>query len=139
MIEPPRRFLLDTHTAGALLRANAPDVLRNRVREAPLGVLWLSAITEGELRAGVTLRGATPQLTLALELLLRNVPTAPFDRSAAIAFASLAPHTRLAEGALSALDQLIAAHAISLDATLVTPETRFSPITGLRTEDWLAP
>jgi tRNA(fMet)-specific endonuclease VapC len=38
------------------------------------------------------------------------------------------------------LDTLIAAHALSLDATLVTNNVReFSRVPGLRVEDWTTP
>ena len=130
-----RPCLLDTHTARTLLQADAPVELRRRVRRARFGSLWMSAITEGELRSDLHHMGAGEPLREALELLFRNIPTVPFDRSAAVAYAVLCRHPALPENA-SDLEVLVAAHAISLDATLITPASTYSGISDIVTENW---
>lgn len=39
---------------------------------------------------------------------------------------------------LEPLDQLIGAHALSIDAVLVTNDIAFAQLAGLRVEDWTA-
>jgi tRNA(fMet)-specific endonuclease VapC len=127
-------YLLDTGTARVLLRANAPASLRARIRAAKFGSLWMSALTEGQLRAHALHPDTCTFPTQALDLLLRNVPTVPFDRAAAIAY-SVLPELAAAEP-LDTVDRLVVAHAISLDATLITVAAHYQTIEGLRTANW---
>lgn len=131
-----RPYLLDTRTARTLLLADAPTELRYRVRHARFGSLWMSAVTEGELRSDLHHLAPQEPLREALELLFRNIPTVPFDRSGAIAYAVLCRHPALPPQACE-LEVLVAAHAISLEATLITPVTTYSAITEIITENWL--
>jgi predicted nucleic acid-binding protein len=135
MTADDRAFLLDTLTAHTLLLADAPDVLRDRVRAARFGSLWMSAVTEGELRHRFGETAPLAPRREALELLFRNVPTVPFDRSAALAYARLRQHPAVPKTA-SELELLVAAHAISVGATLITPDTGYAAIGELSTANW---
>jgi hypothetical protein len=45
-------YRLDTQTAHSLLQSSAPTPLRDRIRNARFGSLWMSAVTEGACAAG---------------------------------------------------------------------------------------
>jgi predicted nucleic acid-binding protein len=130
------RYLLDTPTARTLLQADAPDGLRLRVRTTRLGCIWVSALTEAVLRHQVNDPAAHPGLGAAVDLLLRNLPTVPFDQAAATACGLLARLTT----DLDAQDPelLTAALAISTESILVTADRRLTAIPGLPTENWLS-
>lgn len=60
----------------------------------------------------------------------------PFDSETAQAFALLRVDMARAGKSLTHLDMLIAAHARSIDATLVTSDRAFTHVPGLRVENW---
>jgi predicted nucleic acid-binding protein len=95
----------------------------------------MSAVTEGELRHRFGETAPLAPRREALELLFRNVPTVPFDRSAALAYARLRQHPAVPKTA-SELELLVAAHAISVGATLITPGTGYAAIGELSTANW---
>lgn len=87
-----------------------------------------SAIVVAEVMIGAR----SPQATAAAEALFRLIPAFPFDQKAARVYSTL-PFRR------GSYDRLIAAHALSLDLTLVTNnESDFSEVPGLRIENWIA-
>jgi len=73
----------------------------------------------------------------ALDRFLEEVPVAPFDSAAAHAYGPVRWLTR--ERRRDALDKLIAAHALSLNVTLVTNNPAdFQAYQGLVIENWVA-
>jgi predicted nucleic acid-binding protein len=129
-------YLLDTLTARTLLQADAPTELRHRIRAARYGSVWISAITEGQLHAWVDQRPHRQTLGEALGLLLRNIPTAPFDRSAALAYANLCREAGRTSG-VKDTEWMVAGHALSMEATLITADQSLRQIDRLRSENWL--
>ncbi|SFI97045.1 tRNA(fMet)-specific endonuclease VapC [Sphingomonas sp. NFR04] len=115
-------YLLDTCVCIRLLRGGGAPVAR-RIAAAAEGAIAISAISHAELMDGTG-------WTAALEALLHRLPVLPFDSSAARAFST-------ARAARGRHDRLIAAHALALDATLVTHNGRdFRAVPGLRVEAW---
>ncbi|WP_188055510.1 PIN domain-containing protein [Sphingosinithalassobacter sp. CS137] len=126
-MEPAPRHLLDSDICIRLLRGDAAR-LALRIARAPAGSIAVSAISLAELMEGSARRGEAA--LASLDRLLESVPLLAFDAAAARAF----PAARAARGRL---DRLIAAHALSLGATLVTHNLRdFRNVAGLRIEDW---
>lgn len=135
MIPDAPRYLLDFPTARALLRSDAPDGLRLRIRTTRLGSIWISAVTEAALRHDVSGCPDGARLEAALELLLRHLPTVPFDKAAAVACSRLAQ--RAAHLVRDTPELLNAALALSTESVLVTAEPKLGVIPGLPTENWL--
>jgi tRNA(fMet)-specific endonuclease VapC len=64
----------------------------------------------------------------------------PFDKQAAIIYGDVRSALEKAGKIIGSNDLLIAAHALSLDCTLVTNnENEFSRVEGLKTENWTTP
>ncbi|MGD9889085.1 MAG: type II toxin-antitoxin system VapC family toxin [Halothiobacillaceae bacterium] len=130
------RYMLDTNMVSHLLKAH--PLVTQRVIALPMAALCISAITEGELLFGLTKRPEAKQLQCVVLEFLRRVETHPWDSAAAAHYGMLhADMARQGKG-LSALDMLIAAHALSLGAVLVTNDQAFAQIEQLLIEDWTA-
>ncbi|MEO7399758.1 MAG: type II toxin-antitoxin system VapC family toxin [Polaromonas sp.] len=132
------RYMLDTNICIYLMKHQPPEVA-DRFAECFVGDVAISAITLAELEYGVVCSGtAEVQNRLALDGLLEDIVAVPFEGQAAKAYGPVRQATR--ERKRDALDKLIAAHAIALDATLVTNnEADFAGYPGLRVENWVKP
>lgn len=128
------RYMLDTNTVSHLLRSH-PTVTA-RVLEVPMASLCISAITQGELLFGLAKRPAARALHIAVREFLRRVDVLPWDSAVAENYGPA--RARMAEvgKVLAPLDMLIAAHALSESAVLVTNDQVFRQMTGLKIEDW---
>src|SRR5271156_4248605 len=115
--------MLDTNTISQLIRAH-PAVSR-RVRGTPMASICMSAITQGELLFGLAKRPAATRLHLAVREFLRRVDALPWDSTAAERYGPLRAATARLGKVLAPLDLLIAAHALSLGAVLVTNDRAF--------------
>ena len=130
-----RKFMLDTDSVSYALRGHGnvgPRILEHRPSE-----LCVSSITVAELRFGAD-RRKSRKLHALIDSFLSGVEVEPFDEAAGNQFGRVA--SRLAEQGIpiGSLDALIAAHAIALDLTLVTNNTKhFGRIPELKLENWV--
>ena len=101
-----------------------------------LGELAMSVVTYAELRAGIEMHSSDrAHDEKVLRTLTHRVPVIPFDHEDAEVFGRLRAAVR--ERRRDALDRMIAAHAIRLDAVLVTSnEADFAGFPQLRVENW---
>lgn len=122
------RYLLDSDCAIYVM-SGQHAMLRERVERCEPGEVALSAISLAEIALGAMLdKGPS---AAQLDAFLRIIPLVEFDAAAAKAYAGL-PFKR------ARFDRLIAAHALSIDATIVTNnEEDFADIAGLRVENWI--
>lgn len=126
--------MLDTNMCIYLMK-NQPASVGKRFADCYYGDVVISVITLAELQYGVECSTEKKQNHKALELLLEDIPAIPFDVSAASAYGIIRAATR--EKKRDALDKLIAAHAVSLDAILVTNNERdFKAYPNLKLENW---
>lgn len=134
MIEP--LFMLDTNIISDILR-NPNGSSAQRARSEGVARLCLSAIVACELRYGVLKKGATA-LGERVEAFLTNIVVVPFEGGFDADFAEIRVALEKAGTPIGPYDMLIAAHARSLDLTLVTDNMReFSRIDGLKIENWI--
>ncbi|MDO9225104.1 MAG: type II toxin-antitoxin system VapC family toxin [Pseudomonadota bacterium] len=131
-------YMLDTNICIYVMKAHPPEVLA-RLTQLGQDEAVMSIVTYAELRAGLEMVTDTRfQNESALNLLIKRIPIQHFDEAAAESFGRLRAAVR--DRRRDALDRLIAAHAISLDATLITNnETDFKDYPGLKVENWVNP
>ena len=128
------RYLLDTNTVSHLIRAH--PVVNKRVMAVPMTSLCVSAITAAELFFGVAKQGNAKRLKAAVSELLLRVDILPWDNAAAEQYGAARAEMEHKGKVLAPLDMLIAAHALSVDAVLVTSDRAFSQVAGLEVKDW---
>ena len=127
-----KQYMLDTNTISHLIKAH-PAVAQHVV-DVPMASLCISAITEGELLFGLAKRPDAKRLHLVVRELLLRVDVLPWDRVVAERYGSA--RAEMARQILAPLDLLIATHALSVDAVLVTNDQSFRLVDDLKVEDW---
>lgn len=131
------RYMLDTNMCIYLMK-NQPEQVARRFAQYYVGDVVMSAITYAELEYGVAVSADSERDHANLTALAADIPVAPFDAAAGMAYGPIRFATR--DSKRDHLDKLIAAHAVSLGVTLVTNNTRdFAKYPGLGIENWLDP
>lgn len=128
------RFMLDTDTVSFALRGQH-GVGAKLIERAPSEVC-LSAIALSELRFGAD-RRASKRLHRLVDTFIEHVEVVPFDSVAATMFGRLCSQLEARGRPIGSFDTLIAAHAMALNVTLVTNNTKhFGRVQGLKTANW---
>lgn len=131
------RYMLDTNMCIYLMK-NQPEEVARRFAQCYVGDVVMSAITYAELEYGVAVAADPEREHLNLANLIEDIPVAPFDGAAGVAYGPIRMATR--ESKKDHLDKLIAAHAVALGVTVVTSNTKdFARYPGVITENWLMP
>ena len=129
-------ILLDTHICIYIINTKPPEVLA-RFHQYRLGEIGICSVVAAELAYGVA-KSQSARNRAALEMFLAPLDILPFDTPALWAYGDLRANLERQGTPIGALDTMIAAHALSLDATLVTHNTReFARVSGLRLENWV--
>jgi len=132
-------YLIDTDTLIYLIK-NRPASVAARVNTLPpADRLCMSFVTYAELLKGAQKSIRKTDVLRRIDELTRQVPVV-FDTSHALCAHYAAQFTRLKDAGtpIGANDLWIACHALALDATLVSNNTReFERVTGLRVDNWV--
>lgn len=129
------RYMLDTNIVSDLIR-NPTGRAAQRARAAGDSVC-VSIIVAAELRYGCAKKGSR-RLVRKVNDFLAAVPVLPFDAPADAGYGTLRAGLEAAGRPIGSNDTLIAAHALSLGATVVTANiSEFGRIRGLHVENWL--
>jgi len=130
------RFMLDTNICIYVIKRRPPSVLAALLQHEAAGI-GVSIITVCELAYGAAKRGSARNQAALLQF-LEPLEVVDFDRTAAMAYASLRSQLEAAGTPIGPLDTQIAAHAISLGVTLVSNNTReFERVPGLKLVNWV--
>ncbi len=128
--------LLDTNVCVDVLRGTHPALAR-RIAAVGADQISVSAITAGELFTGAVKSSRVAESLRATELLLSGMSILSFDAEASRTYGLLRARLERNGQKIGDLDTLIAAHALTLEAVLVTRNSReFSRVGNLRIEDW---
>jgi tRNA(fMet)-specific endonuclease VapC len=129
------QYLLDTNIASYIIKGNVPTVRRRLVR-VPMAQVFISAVTEGELRYGVERRPAATKLRQIVEEFLLRVTVLPWDSDAARQYGHLRADLQRLGQPMGNLDMMIGAHALAAGAILISNDRVFGRIKKLKVEDW---
>jgi tRNA(fMet)-specific endonuclease VapC len=130
------RWMVDTDTCIAVIKGHAGAI--KKLRGKSIGQVGISAITLSELNFGAAKSSRPEQASAALAEFTLALEVAAFDAELAPVYGSVRASLAKRGRPIGPLDTLIGSHALALDITLVTHNTReFSRIDGLRLEDWI--
>lgn len=121
------RYLIDADCAiYAMVDADA--AVTRRIAATDAGTIGISAISFAEIALGSNLDRPPP--ADLLKAFVDAIPIVDFDAAAAMAYAAL-PFRR------ARFDRLLAAHALSIGAIVVTNnEADFADVPGIMIENW---
>jgi tRNA(fMet)-specific endonuclease VapC len=128
------RFMLDTNIVSHLLKEH--PAVTEQILHKPMANLCISVLTEAELLFGLAKRPERKLLHAKVAEFLKRMTVLAWDSAAAAAFAQLRVKMERQGRNLSPFDLLIAAHALSLGAVLVTSDHAFRQVSELTLEDW---
>lgn len=130
------RYMLDTNICIYAIKHKPELVLKNLQKHDPKDIC-ISSVTYAELIYGVEKSTAIEKNRIALALLLANIEIVDFNSLAAESYGNIRADLEKQGIPISPLDTMIAAHAKSLEYTLVTNNTKeFSRVKGLKLENW---
>jgi tRNA(fMet)-specific endonuclease VapC len=131
---PP--YLLDTDICSYVIR-NRPPQTRARMNAIPLDEQAMSVVTYAELLYGVKKSSSARVNRQVVDAFVRHLSVIPWDANAAEHYGDLRATLEKRGTPIGAMDLMIAAHARSLGATMVTHNRRhFDPVPGLKVESW---
>ena len=132
----PVKILLDTDICIYAINHRNPETL-GRLRGFDAGDVGISAVTYAELRFGIE-NSARPARNLdVLERFVLPLEIVAFDADAARHYGRIRAVLKRAGTPTGGNDLMIAAHALSLGAALVTNNVReFARVSGLQVEQW---
>ncbi|MBR1126129.1 type II toxin-antitoxin system VapC family toxin [Bradyrhizobium lablabi] len=131
------RYLLDTNIISDLIR-NPQGKAAKRIARIGEDNICTSIIVAAELRYGCAKSGSK-RLLDAVEDLLGEIEVLPFDVPADVEYGAIRTELETAGMPIGGNDLLIAAHALTAGATVVTANAdEFKRIQGLKVENWLA-
>jgi tRNA(fMet)-specific endonuclease VapC len=130
------KYLLDTNICIYIIKKKPIEVLE-RFRNYPVGDIGISSITAAELEFGVWKSKYPGRNKEALDEFLLPLFVVNFDYDAAIVYGKLRSELEAQGKPIGPLDNLIAAHTLSLGLTLITNNTKeFSRVPNLKVVNW---
>jgi len=129
-------YLLDTDICIYLIKRRPPGALVE-LQSKDISTVAISSITLSELEYGVAKSTQPQQNKLALAQFLAPLEILPYDDRAAAHYGPVRAQLEKLGTPIGPLDMLIAAHALAVEAILVTNNVReFSRVAGLVVENW---
>lgn len=121
------RYLIDSNSAVYAMDVGH-EVLTARIAQCAPGEIGISVVSYAEIAYGTHI--GKPPPPDVLEAFIEAIPLVAFDEAAARAYARLLFKR-------ARFDRLIAAHALSLGAAIITNnEADFADVPGLQVENW---
>ncbi len=130
-------YMLDTNICSYILKKRPTSVLEkfNQVRPDSLSI---STVVLAELCYGASRHPAGKAIQADIDDFASRLSIIGWSDKAARCYGTLRSGLEKAGTPLGNMDLMIAAHAMSINAVLVTNNMRhFSPIPGLRQENWI--
>lgn len=129
-------YMLDTNTVSSIMR-NAHGRASTLYTKQDLGSVNVSILVSAELRFGYAKVGSE-RIKAIVDNFLTTVGVLDWAPPCDEIFAEIRAHLQRRGQQIGTMDMLIAAHALALDATLVTDNEReFGRVPGLKIENWV--
>lgn len=129
-------YMLDTDISSYLIKGRSTEAQARILRVRP-DEICISAVTKAELLYGLKRLPAAHRLQSVVRRFLKIIPVLPWDVDAAEYYADIRHQLAVKGQPIGEMDMMIAAHALSVGATLVTNNLRhYQRIGALRVEDW---
>jgi len=129
-------YMLDTNICSFIIR-NKPQSIKKKLQEIEEHhTVALSSIVVSELLYGATKKDS-PKLMKIVSAFIDNFIIYDYSKASAQSYATIRTDLEKKREIIGANDLLIASHALSLEAVLVTNNTReFKRVKKLVLEDW---
>jgi tRNA(fMet)-specific endonuclease VapC len=135
-----QRYMLDTHVVSHIMQGRDAELLA-RLTQLPVGQVVMSSVTLAELKYGLHRKGQPVRLKNALIQVLLRMDVLPWDEDVANFYGEFCATLDVQGIHLSDFDMMIAAHAVAVNATLVSRDKAFTQVTAtgnqnLKLEIW---
>lgn len=131
------KYFLDTNICIALIK-NCPPEVQRKLTQTAVGDVAISSIVLAELWYGVELSQKQEKNQVAIYDFLQYVTVLDWPEQAGLEYGRIRAYLRKKGTPIGANDLLIAAHALALDAVLVSDNTKeFLRVPGLKLENWI--
>lgn len=135
----PALYLLDTNAISHMMRDPQGTVAQRVLAAVDHGQqakVCTSVIVQCELLFGLRKR-PNPRWQTQYDRVMASIEVQSLEPTVAASYAELRAQLESRGTHMSANDTLIAAHALTLDAILVSADAAFARVPGLKFENWL--
>jgi tRNA(fMet)-specific endonuclease VapC len=134
------KYLLDTNICIYIINEKPGEILR-KFERYPIHEFGISAITQAELQYGVAKSKNKNTNQIALDEFLLPLTILPFHGEKLVGcYGKIRALLESKGKTIGPLDMLIAAHALSLDLTIISNNIKeFSRVPNLKCENWIIP
>jgi tRNA(fMet)-specific endonuclease VapC len=130
-------YLLDTNICIYIIKRK-PQSVFERFKDLIPGSVGISSITLAEMQYGIEKSSRPEQNQQALQQFLLPLEILSFNSAAAVAYGRIRSALEKKGRPIGSMDMLIAAHAKSIGAVVVTNNTKeFERVAGLIVENWV--
>ncbi|MBD2147482.1 MULTISPECIES: type II toxin-antitoxin system VapC family toxin [Aphanizomenonaceae] len=131
-------YLLDTNIISELIK-NPRGVIFSKIQEVGEDKVCTSIIVACESRFGAKKKNS-PKLIEKLEIILNSIEILPLNHPVEQYYAEIRTDLEQQGTPIGGNDLLIAAHALTLNLTVITANVReFARVPNLKVENWLNP
>ncbi|SKA06198.1 tRNA(fMet)-specific endonuclease VapC [Trichlorobacter thiogenes] len=131
------RYLLDTNICSYILK-NRPVSVKQKFDEVGAEHLCISSVVLAELYYGAARHPKSVIIRKEIDDFVSRLLVVAWDEQAANQYGAIRAALEKAGRPVGAMDMLIAAHARSMGATLITNNQReFERISGLMVQNWV--
>jgi tRNA(fMet)-specific endonuclease VapC len=123
--------MLDTNTVSYIVKGNSIAARRRLTQLRPDESACISSLTAGEIHFGLARKPPTPAFQVAIDDFLAKIRILPWDLKEAQVYGKLRAKQEALGKPLQTMDMLIAAHAITIGAVLVTRDSVFRHVADL--------
>ena len=129
-----QRYMLDTNVVSHIMQGRDAELLA-RLTKLPVGQVVMSSVTLAELKYGLHRKGQPVRLKNALIQVLLRMDVLPWDEDVANCYGGFCATLETQGINLSDFDMMIAAHAVAVNATLVSRDKAFTQVPAARNQN----